>query len=331
MSIHRTFSRDGLQQALQFWSVRVLTVLAVATALLYLIAVLPGVPYNIQELFGRGASLPQALLFALIVLFALGPPAYLGMQLIRLPTSYVWLFPVGILLHAAIVFAAFRYATPIESVRDLLGDAVWGIGDEWERMIRFIALFVMVSVPIAGGTAMLFAATRSYAPRRVLWWVLFQALFLVASYWIAVGYAATENVTVLLRNGGVPVAWLAIALWLLALAFTASLVAERLANVFTGNMATVFAVLLFLPLSYLLLFLATNQTVGGPRSDLSALEFLLSPSRSAYTSGGAEVFLRYSVSYIAAIILLAFSQYPAWLGYSTRRFAQPVAQVQPAD
>ncbi len=130
MSIYRSYDRNGLKQAATFWSLRVLVILVVVTAMLYLIAVVPGAPYHVRELFGSSPSLPQALLFALVVMFALGPPAMLGLQLVRLPGRYAWLFPLGILVHAIIVFLGFRFATPIASVNDLLGEPVWGIGDE---------------------------------------------------------------------------------------------------------------------------------------------------------------------------------------------------------
>lgn len=327
MTIQRVYGQDGLKQAAKFWSLRMLVILLLATALLYLVAVLPGAPYHVRELFGASPTLPWALLFALIVLFALGPPAILGLQLVRLPRGFVWLFPVGILIHAVIVFLGFRFATPIASIHDLLGEPVWGIGDEWERLIRFVGLFLTVSLPISGGTALLYSITRAYAPRRVLWWVLFQFLFLMFSYWIVIGNAATDNVTVLLRAAAGPLDWIGFSLWLLSLAFTASVVAARAASLLKGSLATLFAVAVFLPLSYGILFLSLEQQVGGPQSNLSALEFLLTPRRSGYGMDDGALFLRYTLAYLGTILLLACSQYPAWLAYSTRRFATVPARA----
>ena len=328
MSTFHSLGPDGLKQAARFLLPRLLIVLVLATLLLYALALLPGVPYHVQELFGPRPSVPQAFLFALIVLFALGPPSYLGLQLIRLPLRYAWLFPVGILVHAVIVFLGFRFATPIASVHAMVGEPVWNIGDELERMIRFVGLFIAVSVPIAGGTALLYALTRSYEPKRFLLWVLFAALLLGLSDWIVVGMAATDNVTLLLRDGISGIGWLGIAFWLMLLAFAASLVAERIAGVFKGTLATLFAVLLFLPISYAAIFLATDQNVGGAASHLSAMEFLLSADRESYFFTTAGVFVRYAAAYLVALILLAFSQYLLWLGYSTRRFtASPVDRV----
>lgn len=331
MSIYRSYDRNGLKQAATFWSLRVLVILVVVTAMLYLIAVVPGAPYHVRELFGSSPSLPQALLFALVVMFALGPPAMLGLQLVRLPGRYAWLFPLGILVHAIIVFLGFRFATPIASVNDLLGEPVWGIGDDPERLIRFTGLFLMVSLPISGATALLFGITRAYAPQRVLWWLGFQLLFLALSYWIVIGNAATDNIVVLLREGARPLAWVGFALWLLFLAFAASLLAERFANVFRGTAATMFAVLVFLPLSYGVLFLALEQNVAGVKSGLSALDFLLSPSRTDYGVSDVGLFLRYSAVYLVVVLLLACAQYPAWLAYSTRQFKSTQGSpVQPA-
>jgi len=188
-----------------------------------------------------------------------------------------------------------------------------------------------VSLPISGGTALLYGITRAYAPRRVLWWLLFQLLFLGLSYWIVIGNAATDNIVVLLRSGVRPLAWAGFALWLLCLAFAASLLAERVANVFKGTVVAAFAVLLFLPLSFGVLFLAFEQNVTGVKSDLSALDFLLSSSRISYGFSDVELFLRYSAAYFVAVLLLACAQYPAWLAYSTRQFKSiQGSSVQPA-
>jgi hypothetical protein len=300
-----------------------LAILAVATFLLYVLGAAPGVPYHVRELFGNGPTPLKALLFALIVLFALGPPAIFGMQLIRLPTKYVWLFPVGILLHGVLVFLGFRFAAPIESVHSMVGMPAWAIGDELERMIRFVALFLTVSLPIAGGTAMLYAATRSHEPRRWLWWLLFALVLLTAAYFVAVVHAATDNVTLLLRGDANPLSWLTLCLWLLVLSFAASLAAERLSGVFKGTAVALFAVLLFLPVTYAILFVALEAKVGGPASELSALEFLLSDSRERYFFSAGELFVRYALAYAVAVLLLVFAQYPVWLGYATRRFAAP--------
>ena len=321
MSIHRSFDREGLRQAGRLFLPRLLAVVVLTTLLLYALALAPGVPYHVRALFGASPSLLQALLFALVVLFALGPPSFLGLQLIRLPAPYVWLFPVGILVHAVVVFLGFRYVTPIASAHDLLGEPVWATPAELERMIRFVGLFVAVSVPIAGGTALLYALTRSYAPQRFLWWVAFAVLLLGLSDWIVIGKAATDNVTLLVRDAVPGLGWLGISLWLMLLSFVASLLAERLAGVFKGNLATFFAVLLFLPLSFAALFLATDQTIGGPASDLSAMAFLLSPEQGRYFITPLGLFLRYTAAYAVAVVLLACSQYLLWVGYSTRRFS----------
>jgi len=321
MLVKHILQSDQRMQVLGFWALRVLLILVAATVLLYLLAVTPLVPYHVRELFGPHPTLGRAFLLALVALFAFGPPALLGLQLIRLPPQYVWLFPLGILLHAAVVFLGFRYATPIASVQDMLGLPVWGIAPEWERGIRFAALFVTVSVSVAGGTAMLYAVTRSYAPRRLLWWVLFAGLFLLASYFIVVVHAATDNLTILLRGEASLFSWAALCLWLLLLAFGSSLIAERLAGVFKGTLTVLFALLLFLPLTYGALLLAVEPSVLGPNTSLSALEFLLTPSRERYGLSGIELGLRYAFAYAALMLLLTMAQYPVWLGYSARRFA----------
>jgi hypothetical protein len=316
------FGQAERRRAALFLGVRVLAILLVAAALLYLIAVVPGVPYHIRELFGRNPTPLQALLFALMVLLALGPPALLGLQLIRAPRPWAWLFPIGILAHAVLIFLIFRFATPIESMHDLVGLPVWPLPAELERLIRFTGVFVVLSMSVAGGTAMLFAITRSFEPVRFLWWLGYAVIFFALGYWIVVGLAATDNVTLLLRGDASPLAWLSLWLWLVLIAFGASLLAERLAGVFPGTLAALFALVLLLPLSYAVLFVAAEPRVLGPDSELSALGFLLSGDRADYVVGGRELFGRYSLAYLAVVVLLTFAQYPVWVAYSTRRFAR---------
>lgn len=320
------FGEAESRQAALFLGVRVLAILLVAAALLYLVAVVPGVPYHVRELFGPAPTPVTALLFALMVLLALGPPALLGLQLIRAPRPWAWLFPIGILAHALLIFLIFRFATPIESVHDLVGMPVWSLPAEVERLVRFTGVFVVLSVSVAGGTAMLYAITRSFEPLRFLLWVGYAALFFLLSYWIVILLAATDNVMILLRGDGSPLAWLLLWLWLLLVAFGASLLGERLSGVFTGTAAAVFALVLLLPVSYGALFVAAEPQVLGGDTSLSALEFLLSATRYEYGLGNAELFGRYALAYVAVVLLLTFAQYPVWAAYSTRRFARNPAQ-----
>lgn len=327
MTILRVFGPQGRREAAQFLLPRMVLVAVFTTLLIYTLALLPGVPYHVHGLFGPSPSLPQAALFAVIVLFALAPPAYLGLELIRLPATAVLLFPVGILIHAVLVFLGFRFATPIASVQDLLGVPVWGIGDEWERMVRFVALFVGISVPFAGGSALLYALTRSYAPRRLLWWLLFAGLLLGASYQIVVIHAATDNVSALLAEGSPITGMAGLALWLVMLSFVGAVLAARLADVLRNSAATAFAMTLALPLSYVLITVSTGQSLGGARSTLSATAFLLSADLGEYQFTSTGLFLRYAAAYAVVVLLLACSQYPLWIIYATRRFQARPARV----
>lgn len=331
MSVQYAFGESERRQALAYLLLRVALMLVVATVLLYAVAVIPGSPYHVRELFGDSPTPLQALLFAVMVLLALGPPSLMGLQLIRAPRVWAWLFPIGILAHAVLVFLVFRFATPIASMQDLVGLPRWPLPAELERLIRFIALFLVVSMSVAGGTALLYAITRSFQPLRFLLWVAYAVVFLLFGYWLVVVLAATDNVILLLRGDANLLSWLALSLWMLLLAFGASLLAERLAGVFTGTLAALFGLVLLAPLSFGALWLATEPRVLGPESQLSALEFLLTGSRSEYVLRGGELFGRYLLTYLAMTLLLTFAQYPVWVAYSTRRFAHnPLAQAQDA-
>jgi hypothetical protein len=201
-----------------------------------------------------------------------------------------------------------------------------------ERLLRFTALFLLVSVSVAGGTALLYAITRSFQPLRFLVWVAYAVVFLLFGYWLVVAQAATDNIVILLRGDANLLSWLALSLWMFLLAFGASLLAERMSGVFTGTLAALFGLVLLAPLSYGALWLAAEPRVLGPESGLSALEFLLAGNRSEYVLPGAELFGRYLLTYLAMTLLLTFAQYPVWVAYSTRRFAHnPLMRPEQAD
>lgn len=330
MSIRRSFDDVGLRAAAALLGSRLLLLLALTTLFMFALATLPGVPYQIRALFGPSPSWGQALLFSSLALFALTPPALFGLQLIRLPSNRAWLFPLGLILHGSLAFLGVRYATPIASVHALVGVPVWGVAEELERWWRFLALFLLLSVPLAGGTALLYGLTRSYAPRRLLWWLVFAIPLLTLSRQVVVGAGTGEGFPELLRGGGAPLPWAVLALWLATLSFTASLLAERAAGVLDRSLPAIFAVLLFLPLSYVLLIVVLSPSVGLPGSDLTALAFLLTPVQGRYGLAGVDLFLRYTASYFGAVLLLALAQYPLWLIYSTRRFAVRVPPVPPS-
>ncbi len=322
MSVVHSFGQDGLQRAGRFWLPRVGVVFLVLTLIMFGVAVVPGVPYNVQELFGSGTSLLQSALFALVALLALAPPAFVGLQIMRLPLRWVWLFPVGIIIHGVIVFLGYRFATPIGSLHDMVGLPSGEAPVEVERWLRFMGLFAMVSVPVAGGVGLLFAVTRSPVPMRFLSWVVFAILTLLVSWWIVVVNSATDNLTTLLRDGGGVLSLLLLGFWMFVLSFAAALLAQRLAQVMTGTVSTLFGILLCLPLSYWALMLALTPHTAGEDQGLSAMAFLLSPSRREYPTGDI-VMWRYAATYFVAIVVLALCQYPVWLGYAARRFAVP--------
>jgi hypothetical protein len=321
MSVVRTFRRDGFQQAARFWLIRVGVAYLILTLVMYGLAVIPGVPYNIQELFGAQPTVLKALLFAVIALVAFSPPAFIGVQQMRMPLRWAWLFPVGIIVHGVVVFLGYRFATPIGSLHDMVG---LPSGDvlpaELERWLRFMGLFALVSVPIAGGVGLFFAVTRSPLPIRFLTWVGFAVVAVLASWWIVVISSATDNITLILRGGGSLLSVLFLGVWVFVLSFSAALLAQRLSQLMGGTVITLFGILLCLPLSYWALMLALTPHIGGGDHGLSAMAFLLSPSRQEYSSGGI-LFWRYAVGYLTAVVVLALCQYPVWLGYATRRFA----------
>jgi hypothetical protein len=303
-----------------FWSLRTVIILLLATALLYLIAILPSTPYHIRELFGSSPSLPQALLFALIVLFALGPPAVLGLQLVRLSRGFVWLFPSR---HPGpcggrIPGISLRHANRQRSRPDwraCLGDSQRtgtsrslrrAISDGVSADLRRHRIAVRHHARPCPSAGALVVAVSTAVSRRQLLDRRGQRGHRQHHGALAFGRGSVglDRICPLVAEFG--------------LCRIGGGRARR--RPVEGHLATLFAVAIFLPLSFGILFSSLEQQIGGPQSTLSALDFLLSARRTDYGLGMRQLLLRYSLAYLATILLLACSQYPAWLAYSTRRF-----------
>lgn len=291
-------------------------VLAVlALALLIGIAVrLPGVPYNVRELVSGGPA-------GVFSLLALAAASYLlanaALPLGRgRPASRMLAAPLWLAASGTVVFALLRAGVPTESMDDIVGSPILGWPWEWERLGRFIALWMAVSLQVAGAFAL--TATLGHARRLplLLNWAIVAGVSAGPLFHVVITLAATDNLTELVAQGGSFVAASLVALGLMAVALCGSCLSALLAG--AGSRAGLATGLLAgAALAPVCFVLGTEATIVKYDKVFSALQFLLSTDRGHYATGAA-LWLRLAAALVMAALTLAALQHLHWRRLATR-------------
>lgn len=273
----------------------------------------PAAPYNLRELAAGRPLAGAALSLLTAFVLAFGPPAWMGIRLVRCRRSgdaYLW--GLGLLGHAALIYLLVRLSFPLESLDALIGPPTLGWPGEWERLVRFSALFLPFSLMTAGGTALI-AVMRSPYVRVFGRWLVLTLPVLPLSWWLVVGKASTPNVVDMIAGHGHPAAALFVLGWWFVLALGAAALAARIAGFVQEWTPVVILLVLGLPVAYVSIYLGTNQAISGYGAQFSALQYLLSADRTHYVTGLA-FWLRYLLTYLGLLGLLVIAQLPLWLG-----------------
>lgn len=269
---------------------------------------LPGVPYNVRELVSGGPA-------GVLSLLALAAASYLlanaalplgnGRPASRMLAAPLWLAASGTL-----AFALLRAGVPTESMDDIVGSPVLGWPWEWERLGRFIALWMALSLQIAGGFAL--AATLGNAHRLplLLNWAIVATVAAAPLFHVVITHAATDNLTELVAQNSSFVAASLVALGLMAVALSGSCLSALVAG--AGSRAGLATGLLagatFAPLCFVL---GTEATIVKYDKVFSALQFLLSTDRNHYATGAA-LWLRLAAALSLAVLAFAVLQHLHW-------------------
>lgn len=292
-----------------------LCTISALTLSLWLFIQLPGIPYNVQELFG-GQQLIDSFFFALALLWlGFGPwwcTHFAGKKKIAL----LWL-PFLLLLATGISLVLLKLSVTNESLDDITGstdmyrrivmDQAWGSHwqaqlAQWpaapfnmlERCIRFSALYFIFLIPLSFCTII---ASRRWSINNMA-----AALALLFPLWwlakaIVVNWAITDNLVELIADGGVP--YLALLSILLA-AHTTQAAMLRYGRILWFVGSTV----IFLPLSWWLVNQGLEKIVIKYDNIFSPLQFLLGANRQQWIST-AELMLRWSLVYLGIITVIA--------------------------
>ena len=306
--------------------------LAAATAAIVLVlrAVLrlPGIPYNVSELFLDNGSAWRLTLFAAALLW-IGAGPLLAARWLRRSHSPLLVLPVAMIAAAMVSRTLLKYSVTYESLDDILGtnilysriidEHIWG--EFWrqtvltahaadfvsyvERRVRFIALYS----PLAVCLTLAFltqpdGGRRHLGKTQVAWLVVAASAWIWLSITIVFTWAATDNLTELVSDAG-PFG-LGGRFYLLLLAM---LIAANVAGLLSAGrswlrwlMAIAFVVAA-IPVGWLLLGLGLEQHVQKYGLVFSGTQFLLGADRQ-HTLSQAALFARWTAVQTAAVAVM---------------------------
>ena len=308
--------------------------MAVATAIIVLsmavLLKLPGIPYNVKELFRANGSLPALFAFSIALLWTGGGAVWLGSRLTRERWPALQLPPLALLV--SLISLAFLWAgVSTESIEDISGSAnvFWWVtnrdtwGELWRRAflylnapavigfiehcVRYSALYAPLPIFLGLMIALRDGSRRFLADIGQLSGLVVSALLLM---WlckaIAFDWASTDNLNELIARDG-EWGWggggFLYAL-LLLVCVNGLLLAESVgASGRTLSLTTLFS-LAALPLGWWLLNQGLEQHVEKYGFVFSGTQFLLAPDRAKLLSPEV-LFLRWCLVQGSGVLILA--------------------------
>jgi hypothetical protein len=264
---------------------------------------LEGVPYNVKELFQSRPTISLVLLGA--VLLACGGVPYVAARAWQRRPDCFTAFSVPVAwLSGLAVFLVLSFAVPTESLDDVVGTPVLGIGAMLERSLRFTGLF---AGPLACWTVGVRLALGEYT--RGFWVGLAVLLaLLLASYLVVVPLAATDNLVELLRDDGRTLAVASVPLISVLLGLTSMVMARGLEaamnRTFRPLVMAVVVLVCGIPVTWQMFVAATNPRLEKYGQIFSARQFLFSPDREHYLDDAA-IFVQFALAQLLVIGVLA--------------------------
>jgi len=289
--------------------------------LLWLLARVPGVPYNVVKLMpASGAGVLSALGVAAALAWMLAAPSWL------LPARrrrWRLAFPLLLIGHGLLAFLVLHLSAPPAMLHKVIGTPVlgWGAASVLEDAGRYVALHAAFMMPLLGAMALVRLVTAPHTLADLLWWAAWALLLFVPVHGVVVAGAGTDNLVELMRGGGSVGASLALAAGWGALATAGvALAAVLAAGLAPGVGGRAWRRGPLVALGVLAGLAAPALLVAGLEPSLfkygqlfSAAQFLLSAGRDAYVQG-PELVLRAAAALAGAVALVALLQWPGWRG-----------------
>ena len=325
----------------------IITIVVAVTAVLRL----PGIPYNVRELFLDHASFPALTFFALMLIWIGGGPMLLAHVALRSRRAYL-IVPLGLILVSLVSKMLLSRSVTYESIDDIIGsnnlfglvtrEKVWGapwgrvfdalgpdIVDFVERRVRYTAVY---SIPLLDlGLVFLLALRSGQAVSRMKPLHRFLLITCVGGwFWLArtliVTWAATDNLTELIARRpvlGIPGEWFVFAIPAL-IGVTVALLIRATAQAKWWPVA-IGSTIAALPVGWALLNLGLEPHVEKYGYTFSGAQFLLGPDRKSILSESA-LFSRWVAVQLSAVGVTFVG---AWIADRVARAAGALATGLP--
>ncbi len=287
--------------------------IAVIGICFFILSLLPGVPYNVHELFTSGLPLISPFFIACVFCWMFAVPAWSIRRLVPDPWPRPATYAKYVGLYLVVAALGLRVAVPLESLHDIVGVPVTSLPGDIEIIGRLIALFIPLAIALFGAAMGVYHRLFPQAPllRHRVALILTAFILLPISYVIVVIYAATDNLTELLREEGRSPAILALMAYLIVAARASTWLSVVPSH--PVRFATAIGWLSgSLVLGYLCLYVALEPLVIKYGKVFSALQFLLSTDRDHLVSGSG-LLIRFSIAHCGWILMVAAFQLPIWV------------------
>lgn len=282
--------------------------IALLAMAIYSASHVPGMPYNILELFPSGTGgIIAALSLSATIYLAANSTFFLLMGKTR---RRLVLFPLLLPLQGIIIWILLRIGVPLESIHDIVGAPVLDWPREWEMFLRFLALHQSIATQMIGAVLIVTTICRPSLFAVFAYWLVVSLMFAWPLHLIVIDGAATDNLVELMRDN--------------ATFTSSSLLASGILFLFIGGTAIGAAIAVSSRRIYLLAitFLALPMVAGCFLAGLepvlvkygkvfSAAQFLLSPSREHYLPQ-TDLLFRFAFAYVFCTAIIAILQLRAW-------------------
>ena len=289
---------------------------------------LPGIPYNVSELFLDNGSVAAVTFFALGLVW-IGAGAMIVAILLANSRRPYLVLPIAIVIASLISKMFISRGVTYESLDDILGTnnifglvtqhGIWGtwwagaferLGvdavDFFERRVRYVALYSIPLVAIV--FAVLPYTRRKFGRPNGVSAGVWAATAIVAVLWLWVSgtivltFAATDNLTELIAAPMYLFGALAVVAGVVSLLIGAGRSAARWMSALAAWAAGV-------PITWFLINAGLEQHVQKSSFVFSGTQFLLGPDRQ-HTLDTATLFTRWATVYAASVAVVAFG---VWL------------------
>ena len=297
----------------------VVTLLALCLALGLLLN-LPGMPYNVRELLspGWGGAVGSVLGLSAVAYGMANGAFFLFTKKRR---GWFLAFPALLVIQGVLAWLLLWLSVPQESLEDIVGAPVLDWPGSLEMAGRYVALHLSLVLQMVGSALLVRGVLNPSARLDFIYWVVVTTLLAWPIHMIVVEWAATDNLTELMRGQG---SFLTSAM-LAGAFFLTSLVGSATAAAF-GTRQRVFALLAMAVAAAIgatgLFWAGAEHTIIKYDHVFSAFQFLLSTDR-AYVPPGPALMLRYLAAFSLVSGSIAALQWSFWRDFCREIHVNP--------